>query len=468
MSEHIVQFYDSDEFLATTVANYVGDAIRAGEGAIVVATPPHRLQIEELLRADDLNLPTVEARGQCVALDAGELLATFLIDEMPDARRFADVVGGLVSRVARQYEKVRVFGEMVGLLATEGNHAATIRLEQLWNDLRKVRSFSLLCAYPMHRLGNAAFAAALAQVCAEHSAVVPAEGYSSLVHPDERLSEIALLQQKARWLEAEIAERTRAEEQLRSTLEAERLARQVAEEALRTRDEFLAVAAHELKTPLTTLIGQAQLTNRRLAHDGSCEPARITRSLQTIVRQGEALSLRINQILIISQLDEGRLILEREPVDLVPFLHRTVLRIASDQHTIRIETPLQLVAWVDPPCFEQVLFSLLDNAVRYSPGGGAIDVVLTAADSGYVELSVRDHGLGIPLDKRESLFDRYAAAHGEDYRSGMGLGLYVSRRLVELHGGEVRAEFPLNGGTRFLVRLPVENGIGETVAAREA
>ena len=91
-----------------------------------------------------------------------------------------------------------------------------------------------------------------------------------------------------------------------------------------------------------------------------------------------------------------------------------------------------------------MLTNLLDNAIKYSPDGGDIEIELRSQGEA-AELSVRDHGLGIPLEKRERIFDRYYQAHGTSH-SGMGLGLYVSRQIVELHGGEIRAEFPTDGG----------------------
>jgi signal transduction histidine kinase len=98
---------------------------------------------------------------------------------------------------------------------------------------------------------------------------------------------------------------------------------------------------------------------------------------------------------------------------------------------------------------------LLDNAVKYSPEGGQIDVVVAAADNEFAEISVRDNGLGIPPEKRGQIFERFYQAHSGAHRGGLGLGLYISRQIVEQHGGELAAEFPADGGTRFIVRFPL-------------
>jgi signal transduction histidine kinase len=117
--------------------------------------------------------------------------------------------------------------------------------------------------------------------------------------------------------------------------------------------------------------------------------------------------------------------------------------------------PESCPARVDPMRFEQVVTNLVDNAVKYSPEGGSIEITLSTPDSSTIQLAVRDWGLGIPVERRDNLFDRFYQAHGEGHFGGLGLGLYVSRQIVELHGGSIEADFPANGGSRFIVTLPV-------------
>ncbi len=110
----------------------------------------------------------------------------------------------------------------------------------------------------------------------------------------------------------------------------------------------------------------------------------------------------------------------------------------------------------DPRLLERILQNLVSNAVKYTPAGGAIDVTLSRSGPAAAELSVRDRGVGIPPERRGQIFERFYQAHTNGHRNGWGLGLYISRQIVELHGGEIRAEFPEDGGTRFVVRLPLE------------
>src|SRR5205085_1038509 len=201
-SEHFVQFYEADAFLLDAVKDFVGATLRAGDVAIVIATPAHRAGIEDRLRADGLDVAGARACGRYVALDAAATLSRVMVDGAPEPGRFADVIGGIVARAAEGQRRVRIFGEMVALLAVEGNHAAAVRLEELWNDLQQTHAFALFCAYPLEWLAGQERAAVLGDVCAAHAHVIPAESYTALPTSDDRLRAITVLQQQARSLQA--------------------------------------------------------------------------------------------------------------------------------------------------------------------------------------------------------------------------------------------------------------------------
>jgi excisionase family DNA binding protein len=447
--EHYVQFYESDEFLLESVGEFVAGALHAGDAAIVVGTADHRARLEAALLRDGHDLQALRSANQFVALDAAECLGRFMREGTADKTLFAELIGPLIQRASEGQRRVRIYGEMVALLAADGQHAATIGLEQLWNDLQQSYPFSLLCGYPMDRFGGEALAELLGNVCAAHSRVVPTESYTALTDADERMRVIIALQQQAQSLEAEVAERKRVEDELRVALAA-------IQAALRSRDEFLATASHELRTPLTALSGQAQLALRRIGREGP-EPKRFEHSLRTIATQADKLARLVNELLDISRLESGKLQLNCQPTDLAALVEESVCvaRDLSDHHVITFDPQVTVTAQVDQLRLEQVINNLLDNAIKYSPQGGEIAVTLTEPRPGEVELSVRDHGLGIRPEKRPQIFERYYQAHGDGFRSGMGLGLYITREIVELHGGAIQAEFPEDGGSRFIVRLPV-------------
>jgi PAS domain S-box-containing protein/excisionase family DNA binding protein len=577
-AEHLVQFYEADAVLVDTVVEYVGAGLRAGDIVIAIITKAHRAEVEAGLRSGGLDLDAASAGGQYIALVAAETLACIVADGNPAPARFDEVIGTIVARAAERGRPIRAFGEMVALLAADGNHVAAVRLEGLWNGLRRVHPFALLCAYPVNVLGGTAFEAVFGDVCAEHTAVIPTESYSALKTPDAHLREIARLQQRAASLEAEVDERERVEmaalrlaaivessddaiigkslegiimdwnrgaEQLygytaaevigrpisllipddrpdelpsimdqlkrgeridhyetervtkegkrisvsvtispirnasgrlvgasaiarditerrqlerqrEELLDRERQARAASEAAVRARDEFLSIASHELRNPLATVKGHCQLVLRRLDRDGRLDAKRATEALRAIACQSDKLNRLIDQLLNVSRLETGKLQLERQTVDVVAVVEQVVsnARARGDDHAISVAAPGSIEIEVDPLRLEQVLTNLLDNAIKYSPKDGGIEVRVQSAED-VLEIAVRDHGPGVPLEKRSLIFERFYQAHGNGHKSGLGLGLYVSRQIVELHGGEITAEFPSDGGSRFIVRLPL-------------
>jgi signal transduction histidine kinase len=130
------------------------------------------------------------------------------------------------------------------------------------------------------------------------------------------------------------------------------------------------------------------------------------------------------------------------------------MRGGSTRHAIEVRSESDVWAEIDTLRYEQVVLNLLDNAMKYSPQGGTIEVDLSEQPSGVARLVVRDHGIGVPAQHRAHLFERYYQAHGREHRSGMGLGLYISREIVERHGGRIAADFPIDGGTRVIVEVP--------------
>ena len=250
-------------------------------------------------------------------------------------------------------------------------------------------------------------------------------------------------------------------------LARERCARAAAEAAVGLRDEFLSIAAHELKTPLTSVRASAAMLARAVDRDRVLDPAVLRRAVERVGRQSEKMGQLVTQLLDLSRIEAGQLALAPEPTDLVPLFEEAVAAVqaTAPDHALRLRAPARLAAVVDPLRVEQVLVNLLGNAVKYSPAG-PVDVDLAAPAPDAVRVAVRDRGPGVPPALRGRLFQRYARGHGEEHRSGMGLGLYVSRRIVELHAGTIRHEAPPDGGSRFVVDLPrgVAPGPGATGA----
>jgi PAS domain S-box-containing protein len=239
-----------------------------------------------------------------------------------------------------------------------------------------------------------------------------------------------------------------------------------AQRAIRARDEFLSVAAHELKTPLTSMLGFAQMLLAHLTPERQTDERTVRRALRAIEQQSERLSRLVTRLLDIARIEGGRLAIEPVVTDIVPLVEGVVdtMQASTSQHQLNARTPAKLQAFVDPLRLEQVVTNLVDNAIKFSPRGAPIDVDLSLNSLGMVRLTVTDRGPGIPPEGRQRIFDRFYQAHAGNHASGLGLGLYICRQIVEQHGGSISAEFPADGGTRFVVMLPLS--VARTDVAR--
>ena len=211
--EHLVEFYDREEFLVGTVAGFVGPALNAGDAAVVVATADHRRAFEAALRRSGVDVTGAVASGRYLTFDAAELLDSFMVDDAPDPGRFADTAGLVIERAGAGTggRRVRIYGEMVALLWEAGDVNSAVALEDLWNDLAAQRDFMLLCAYPMRSFENSASGAAFRRICDQHSTVIPSEDYTMLGGADAQQRAVADLQQQTAALKADVA-RLRAEQ----------------------------------------------------------------------------------------------------------------------------------------------------------------------------------------------------------------------------------------------------------------
>ncbi|KAB8142579.1 PAS domain-containing protein [Chloroflexia bacterium SDU3-3] len=231
------------------------------------------------------------------------------------------------------------------------------------------------------------------------------------------------------------------------------------EAAVRMRDVFFSVAAHELKTPLTSLMGNIQLIQRRAARDMAL-PERELHNLGVAVSQARRLRQMIDALLDVTRIESGQLSLAQAPLALGALLQQIVGEIQPTlrAHTLLLELPdAPLMVHGDALRLEQVFQNLVQNAVKYSPAGGPIRIS-AAARAGRAVVSVADQGIGIPSASMPMLFQRFhraANVTGSYNISGMGIGLFVVKEIVSLHGGDVAVESEENRGSTFTVTLPL-------------
>ncbi len=254
----------------------------------------------------------------------------------------------------------------------------------------------------------------------------------------------------------DISERKRIEKERARLFRLESAARHAAEEASRLRDEFLTTVSHELRTPLTAILGWA-----RMLRVGSIAAEKRDQALETIERNARAQAQLIDDLLDVSGILAGKLRLEIIAVDVHAIVAAALetVRPAAEAKGIHLQATLAADGTVmaDPHRLQQVAWNLLANAVKFTPGGGSVQVQVERQASS-VAITVADTGVGIPRDFQPHVFERFRQADGAPTRAhgGLGLGLAIVRQLVESHGGTVSVFSEGEGrGASFTVRLPL-------------
>jgi PAS domain S-box-containing protein len=246
----------------------------------------------------------------------------------------------------------------------------------------------------------------------------------------------------------EISEQKAAEEALRRSAEALR-------ETDRLKDEFLAVLSHELRTPLTSILGWVHLIGEGRVSDDD-----VRMGVEAIARSANAQVALIEDVLDISRITTGKMRIERRPTDVLESIEAAAqaIRPAAEAKEIdlRLRVPGSIgVAWVDPDRMQQIVWNLLSNAIKFTPKGGHVEVAARREDN-QVVVEVTDDGIGIAASFLPHLFERFRQADSSSRRlhSGLGIGLALTRDLVELHGGTIHVASEEGRGARFTVLIP--------------
>jgi signal transduction histidine kinase/DNA-binding NarL/FixJ family response regulator len=267
---------------------------------------------------------------------------------------------------------------------------------------------------------------------------------------DEIARRDAEVLQQRRSLEEQVAERTRVNAELR-------LAKEKAEEAARLKSEFLANMSHEIRTPMNGVMGMISLVLDR------CQVPEEREQLLVAQTAAQSLVSLLNDILDLSKIEADRMTIEVIGFDIQALLRETIrmFDLAAGQKNLQLGLDLApgCPSWVrgDPVRLRQVMVNLIGNAVKFT-AKGSVQVTVSAHTAGTVRFEVRDTGIGVPLGKLDAIFDAFTQADGSHTRrfGGTGLGLTITRRLVNLMGGRLWAESEVDQGSRFFVELPLD------------
>ncbi len=272
---------------------------------------------------------------------------------------------------------------------------------------------------------------------------------------DERGNATAILE-----INRDVTERSHLEQ-----IEHEALVEREAQfkEAERLKDEFIGIATHELRDPLAVLKGYTQMLLMQSKRGKGPEFTELQKqALQEIDKSINSMVELANDLLDVTRLQAGELVLQFEPTDLVDLVRRVTerLQMTTMQHTLSVESTLpSLPLSLDVRRMEQVFSNVIDNAIKYSPDGGDIEITIREArEAQEVVISIRDHGIGIPLHEQGRIFERFARASnsGAHRIGGTGLGLYLSREIVERHTGRIWFESVQGQGSTFFIALPLK------------
>ena len=247
-------------------------------------------------------------------------------------------------------------------------------------------------------------------------------------------------------------------EQVHARRKVERLAADL-QTAVRVRDEFLSIASHELKTPITSLKLQLQMTQRQVRPEQGLSPSpeKLAKVLDISTIQVNRLTSLVEDLLDVTRINEGKLSFNYEETDLSRLVKDIVEELAETMRatkcTLRVHAPAPVVVSCDRARIEQVIINLLSNAMKY--GAGQPIEISSSLGSKSATLTVKDFGMGIPKDKQEKIFGRFERAVDSRNISGLGLGLYISREIIEAHRGSIRVESEPGKGSTFTIEIPI-------------
>jgi signal transduction histidine kinase/CheY-like chemotaxis protein len=517
---HLVQFYDDETHLYGVLSDFYAPFLRAdGDGAlagVVLARLRTTRHLRDCLVLQGYQQHGIDGGGimsqvgavyrrgekRVFLLDADKVLARLVRESELDGNAFQDLAAEFSSQVlvslppssmdtplpGQSSPPVYTYGELVDILCARGQHHLALELEGQWNRFIKENNILLLCGYKMDSFRGSLVENVFNQICHSHTTVTPTESYSRLATQDQKLTMVATLQQKVR----------AASEERRPKYWSAGNTAESAEQQIRRREQFVETMCHELRNPVSAIVGnvdilQMGLEMRRSTLDRVEENGRLIpqadvlalrvqltedfHSMETITVCAEHMRALSDNVLSLSKLEDGKVILQSLPFDpkssIVAAVKMFTVAARKKGIELRHNLPPDDICVLGDQCrFAQVIINLISNAIKFTDTGGITihlqklkpepppptpyssdsDNYPTAGAPSIFEVAVCDTGRGLSKDERAVLFQRFAQPISTNYTKygGSGLGLYISKYIVELMGGELRVESEPSVGSTFV------------------
>lgn len=439
--------YGSEDRFVASVQDFLRPAWHDDGAAVVLLTDAHRRRLAAALAEEGVDLAAAERQGRVTLLDAEETLAGFLLDGGVDLDVVRPALDALLQRVAGGRRGVRVCGEMVALLWERGDITGAIRLEELWDRYTSAYGLTVFCPFPLSAFGDPDDTGAFRTLCDHHTHVIPAEPYTEDHTEEQRLRRVAELQ-----LAADAAVRDR--DRLRAVHDEMAAALDHLREQDQLRTQFVAMVAHDLQSPMAVLRGLLGLLRENW---GELDTTEAEEFLSRSLRSAGQLERLVRDVLTVARLEGGEFSFDLGPVELGSLIGDVASDLAAaGGRVIEVRIPEGLPpVWADADRQRQILANLLSNALKFSPDDSPVDVTVhDRAD--HLAIAVRDRGVGIAEAAIPVLFRPFIRGDAPRERAdGTGLGLYITKALVEAQGGDIAVRSSPGEGATFTYTVPV-------------
>jgi signal transduction histidine kinase len=457
--DHVCAVYDDQAQQLNAVVPFVRHGLERGECCAYIADGPGSARLLRALAEAGVDVARERDRGALLTMSAEETYFS------AGAFEPAAMLGLLDERVTRAVDQgftgFRASGEMTWALGSQPGCDRLVEYEALLNDFFRERRVTGLCQYP-----RVAFPPAVVRdVLRTHPLALLGEDVCP--NPFYERPELVLKEraddQSVEWMIEQVRRWRAVQVRMAEALDEQRRLSQDAAASIQARDEFLSVAAHELRTPITSVKANAQLLER-VVRRGAVNPVQMERLVSAVVSASDRLTSLTDDLLDVARMRSGQLSLRLEPLDVGRLVEEAIARhwvAASETHRLMVDLPGEpCLVQADRRRFDEVIENLLGNAVKYSPEGGAVWISLEQEEDGS-HLVVRDEGIGLPPGSEEAIFEPFGRAPNATRAQvpGLGLGLHICRGIVEGHRGRMWAESAGEGqGTTMHVVLPCRSG----------